>query len=111
MVSVGVVHILDAKIIDGKTERDGAHHVGKEPRGVGNRHVAVRGQVFYQAFVGNDARLVREDVDAFQYFNKVMVLMYQCREIVLGHNRRRNVADRDSHVLVAFSRIVEVAIF
>ena len=75
MVCIGFPSVLDSKVINSKTESDRALHLGEESHGMGNGYVAVRGQVFYQAFVGNDARL-REAIHAFLDFDEDMVLVY-----------------------------------
>jgi hypothetical protein len=49
-------HVLDAKVVNYKREGDGVGFVAPQSRGeVLGRFVAVLGQVFCMAFVGNDA--------------------------------------------------------
>lgn len=59
VISIGIVNILvDAKVFDILTaEHDKVHHMGQEPSSMGDRDIAVRGQVFHQACVGNNASL------------------------------------------------------
>ena len=102
-------NIFDTEIINDEAKGDGAGFMAEETRGVRAGVVSMGGQVFLEAGVGNDTGLGKP-IHAFTDFNQHTVILYNGRQVVLGHDVRGNVPYGNPHVFVPVHGIVQVEI-
>ena len=103
-------NVLDAEVVDDKSEGDGPSGVAEETRCVSSGGVAVKGEVFLEAVVCKDAGLGKA-VHAFADLNHDLVVVDEVGEFVLFHDVGGDVLHWDPHVLVLFHGRAEVEVF
>ncbi len=85
MINIGVIHILDPKIIHDKREYDWAHFMIPEARGIDALVIPKRGQFPAKAFVGKDTRLQKAPVGA-SHFEVDPSVLGMLRKIILFYD-------------------------
>ena len=110
MLGVVFSDVFYSKVVDDEGESDGSRSVSKEAGSVGSGDVAVGAEVLGKALIGEDAGL-RKAVHAFADFGHDVVVVDEGSQLVLLHDVRWDIFDRDADVFVLCHWCAEVEVF
>ena len=109
MLCVFGADVFDAEVVDDECESDWSSGVAEETRRVFCGGVAVLGEMFLEAVVGENAGL-RKAVHAFANLDHYHVVVDEVGKCILLHDVVGNILHGDPHVFVLFHGCAEIEV-